>query len=428
MFNTPLRDLFVGALACFISVSLYAAEQNKVSPEPLLQRLFEQALTNNPTLQVAEAQQKAAESNIQLAESQQQLSVYLQSELSYAWMQKKEFARIGNEIRASYPVYQPDLSDQFRVAKHRASSTKGQLQSQRQMLLRSVAETYYQYRSQQAQVEYLAKERRSIETILSQVEQRLQLGYQNLSDVADIRARLDKNRDEQLFAQQQLNVIAANLTVFIGQSVDLSKWQSTMDLPQMTQAQYRVALANIQQHPELSTLQWAKKAAQEQAVLAKNKDGVRLEAFSAYVYNDSDGNFYDDMQGLKGGIQISLPLYLAGQTDEKVALARAESSQLSAKYRDKERSLSAQAKSAWLVFQTGIKRLDALKSVLASSEQALQATENGLTTGNRNMLDLLNAQRRHHLAERDLPMLKAQTWQAWYQLHWALGRLDYGGA
>jgi outer membrane protein len=427
MLNNPLHSLLICGLVSLLSVSAYAASAENtinVFPEPQLQKLFDLALTNNPTLQVSEAKQLAAQSKIDLAESQQQPTVSLQSELSYAWMKNNDFGRSANQLRASYPLYQPNLTDQLSLAKYQESSSEWQLKSQRQMLLRKVAEAYYQYRSQQAQVDYLAKEQQSIESILSQVEQRFQVGYQDLNDIAEIQARLDKNRAEQLLAQQQLEVIAANLEVYLGQPADMATWTLPADLPKMDMEQYQAALNRVRQHPELNTIQQAEKAAQEQAVLVKSQDGIQLEAFGAYVYNESDGNFYDDMRGFKGGLQLSLPLYLGGRTDSKVAMARAESKQLNAQHRDLERVLTAQAKSSWLTYQAGIKRLESLKAVLSSSEQALQATENGLSTGNRNILDLLNAQRRLHRAERDLPMLKAQIWQAWYQLQWALGKLE----
>lgn len=420
MLNKPLRFLLVGG---FISLLSFSVRAESISPEPQLQKLFDLAVTNNPTLQIAEAKQLAAKSKIDLAESQQQPTLSLQSELSYAWMQNNDFARSANQLKASYPLFQPDLEDQLSLAQYQEASSEWQLQAQRQRLLQNVAEAYYQYRSQQAQVDYLTKEQQSITAILNQVEQRFQVGYQDLNDIAEIQARLDNNRAEQLLAQQQLDVIATQLEVYIGQSVELSAWNKDRELSPTLTESFQDELNRIEQHPELHRIQQAENAVHEQAALAKNRDGIQLEAFGAYVYNESDGNFYDDMRGLKGGIQLTVPLYLGGQTDAKVAMARAESKQLNAQYRDAQRVLTAKAKSSWLTYQAGLNRLVALKAVLSSSEQALQATENGLATGNRNILDLLNAQRRLHRAERDLPMLKAQLWQAWYQLQWALGAL-----
>jgi len=424
MLNNLVRSILIGGVLSLFSLPTLADNAGALLPEPPLQKLFELAITNNPTLDAVAAKQLAAQGQVELAESQQQPSVTLKSELSYAWMKNKDFARSANQLRASYPLYQPKLNDQLSVAKYENASSDSQFKAQRQTLLRKVAQAYFQYRAQQAQVAYLAKEQLSIETILSQVEQRFTIGYQDLNDIAEIRARLDKSLAEQLLAQQQLDVMATNLEQLVGQPIHLTEWNIPEQLPEMRLDQYQAALSDLRQHPELHRIQLVEKAAQQQVALVKNQDGIQLEAFGAYVYNDSNGNFYDDMQGLKGGLQLTLPLYLSGQTDAKVAIARAQSKQLNAQYRDAERILSAQIKSSWLTYQSGLKRLEALHSVLSSSQQAFQAAENGLSTGNRNIIDLLNTQRRLQLAERDLPILKSQIWQAWYQLQWALGKLD----
>ena len=71
------------------------------------------------------------------------------------------------------------------------------------------------------------------------------------------------------------------------------------------------------------------------------------------------------------------------------------------------------------------KRLAALKDVLESNKQALVAAENGLSTGNRNILDLLDAQRSVHRAERDISIVNNRLWTNWHLYQWSTGRLTY---
>lgn len=398
--------------------------QTELNQDLQLQKLFEIALLNNPTIQLAEAKQSSARSQHQQADALNKPQLMLQSELSYAWMQSNDFPRTANQLKASYPLYQPDKSDLQSIAQFQESAAQWQLETQRQLLLRQVAENYYQYWSQQAQVDYLIKEQQAIQDIMEQIQQRFQVGYQDLNDIAEIQARLDANQAERLLAVQRLQIIEANLAALLGHSIELSSLQPPQNLPNMKKSQARQDSELA--HPQIQQLKQSEKAANKQVEFEKHKDGIQLEAFGAYVYNESDGNFYDDMQGVRGGLQLTLPLYVGGRTDANVSKARAESQQLKAQQREIELALQAQSKSSWLTYQAGLKRLEALKAVLYSSEQALKATENGLRTGTRNILDLLNAQRRLHLAQRDIPMTKAQIWQAWYKLQWAQGKLNLG--
>jgi outer membrane protein len=142
------------------------------------------------------------------------------------------------------------------------------------------------------------------------------------------------------------------------------------------------------------------------------------------VYNDSGNHYYDDMEGARGGVQLTVPLYLGGRTESSVSKARHQSQKRLAQKREQQLKLEAEAKNAWLGLQTGVARVKALQSALVSNRAALKATEQGLQTGRRNILDLLNAQRSLHKTERDLPVLKAQIGEDLAKFYWAIGKMS----
>ncbi|MDX1795246.1 MAG: TolC family protein [Hydrogenovibrio sp.] len=430
MLNVFMKSLAAGCLMLTLSAPVFAMPQapmQVLTQNLQLQKLFERALAQNPGLALADAQTTAALNAQRQAQSYEKPEVHLTSELSYAWMQKKDFARTANQLVATYPLYEPDKADLNQAAGYRHGAAQSQFESQRQKLLLAVASRYFQYWAQKAQYDFLMKERDSISSIMSQQSKRFQVGYQDLNDITEVQARLDNNQADLLEAKQAMDVTQSNLEALVGGAVDLSRLSPPKTLPKPIVLQGDGASddwrAWVENNPDIQALNQSELAADSQVTYEKNKDGVQLQAFGAYVYNDSDGNYYDDMQGAKGGIQLSVPLYLGGRTHASVAQARAKSSQVSAQKRQKLLRLQADAKNAFLQYQAGLARLEALKAALHSNLEAVKATENGLRTGTRNILDLLNAQRSLHKAQRDLPTTRAKIWQSWYQFYWALGLL-----
>ncbi|WP_024852142.1 TolC family protein [Hydrogenovibrio kuenenii] len=443
--NKTISTVLLVSGLLFVSLNAWSADKvNSDQPAPRvptqvfqqdaqLMRLYQTALQNNPSLAVFSAKEQAAFSQQKQAASYEKAQLQLQSELSYAWMKKKDFGRTANQLKASYPLYQPDKTDLTQAANFQFNAAQWSLEAQKQNLMLQVADLYYRYWSQQAQVEFLLKEKRSISSILVQVRKRFQVGYQNLNDIAEIQARLDNNQADLLEAKQVLAITESNLVALVGESVNLDKMLMPQGLPSDGLLKNRLRLPHekisvqqswFMQNPGLKALRQQEQAANRQVDYEKNKNGVQLDAFGAYVYNDSDGNFYDDMQGVKGGLELKYPLYLGGRTDAAVAKSRANVSQVQAQQRQLMLKLQAIARNSLLSYQAGIERLVALQAALSSNQEAVKATEKGLQTGTRNILDLLNAQRSLHKAQRDVPMTRAKIWQSWFEFYGALGLLQ----
>lgn len=390
-----------------------------------LQALFLLGLENSPVIKYYVAQQGAAQSNQKIMDSFLKPEVMFQSELSYAWM-KKSYARTASQLQVSYPLYEPDREDRSDIASYQYSERKFQLEEAKQALLLKISNLYFKYWIQESEQRFLQKEFESISEIMEQVQQRFTIGYQDLNDISDIQARLDSNRADLIQIEKNLRITEIDLESVLGIEIDLSK------NPPPSIVTFNVDLALnkvdlltlIEQHPSLLRYEQALQASRKQIEYEKNKDGIVVKAFGAVVNNESDGFFYDDMQGAKVGLKLSVPLYLGGKTEASVSKSRFESNQVSALKLQKELLLVASLKNAVESLQHNNKRLIALKEVLESNKQALTAAENGLSTGNRNILDLLDAQRNLHRAERDIEIVTNTIWLNWYLYQWSTGEIS----
>jgi len=409
-------------ISVFASNTTIVVDQVK---DQSLQALFLLGLENSPVIKYSVAQQSAAQSNQKIMDSFLKPEVMFQSELSYAWM-KKSYARTASQLQVSYPLYEPDREDRSDIASYQYAERRFQLEETKQALLLKISNLYFKYWIQESEQRFLQKEFESISEIMAQVQQRFTIGYQDLNDISDVQARLDRNRADLIQIEQNLRITEIDLEAVLGTKIDLSKnlpppiFSLSVDLP--LNKEYLLTL--IEQHPSLLRYEQAILASRKQIEYEKNKDGAVVKAFGAVVNNESDGFFYDDMQGAKVGLRLSVPLYLGGRTEASVAKSRFESNQLSALKSQQALLLVASLKNAEQSLQHNSKRLIALKEVLESNKQALTAAENGLSTGNRNILDLLDAQRNLHRAERDIEIVMNTLWLNQYLYQWSTGKIS----
>ena len=387
------------------------------------QDLATKTLKNHPDSQLWAAQTASAQAQQASAAAKSQPQVKLQSELSYAWMQQNNFPRTANQVLATYPIYAPNLNAEQTLTDWQTQAQQAQVLAQQQTLLLAMAKAVTQERILAAQLQFLAQEREAIRESLAQVQQRFQVGYQDLNDVAEVQAQADTNQAAWLAVQQQQAQALAELEALIGESItpEALTHLNAVDLNNFSQDAWP-DLFNA--HPQVQALQALWQAKNSEQSQLKSLDGPQVNVFGAYVYNDSDKHFYDDMQGVRGGVQLSVPLYLGGATDAKVSAARAQSRALFAQKQTKLLELKTAAQKAWLGIQAGQGRLQALKSAVVSNQQALKAAQEGLKTGARNILDVLNAQNRLSAAQQEIPSLQAKIQLDQFTLLWALGRLD----
>ena len=399
------------------------------SADPQLKELFTLALTHNPNIEMAKSVIDIDDYQLKVSQSEEGPTVQLISELSYAWVEEKEFGRTANQLRASYPLYQPDKKARSDVSQQAVEVAKQAVKISQQAILLEIAMQYYDYWQQQAEWEFLGKEHQTYLGLLEQSKHRFQLGYQDLNDLTEIQAKIDNIKAQQIAVQQSMQNMYFKLTELVNSPFDISGFTRPNAMPSdLTLLSSKILNKNDQAWSELISHNPAIIAVDKQISLIgkqvnveKLSDGPQVELFTSYIYNDSDGNFYDDMQGLKGGVQIKIPIYLSGKTDAKVAKVRATMQQLEIKKTIQMSKITRIAQQAQVSYNLGLKQLSLLNKATESNKQAIKAIESGMSTGNRNMMDLLKAYSDLHKAEKTIPILKAKLWQYWWQLQWVTG-------
>jgi len=262
-----------------------------------LPELWQEALQTYPSITEAEASIEAKTHYKQAIASADQPQVGLKSELSYAWM-AKDFPRTANQLKASYPLYQPDISERIDQADAQLQQSIWALEAQKQTLRWNIAQAFYGILKLATQKTYFKKQ------------------YQDLKTT---QARMDQNQANLLAVQEKQLQMLTSLNQYLSHPVTLK------DLKETSLSFANTQPVDFQQHPLLKALGFKQQALLEQQAIVKHQDGIKVQAFGAYIYNDSQGHFYDDMQGLKGGIEVNIPIYLGGRTAAKQAQFKSKS-------------------------------------------------------------------------------------------------------
>jgi outer membrane protein len=411
-----MRNLFIIIMLLFHSM-VYA----EIKHPQVLEGFFQIALQHSPSLQVEKAKLAALVSQKRQVESFQNWDVRLKSELSYSAMKDRQFSRTANALVGTYPLYKPDVDKLVEAESYAVKSAEFAWQATRQKLFYDIASNYFEYLALQKEIVFLEQEADSLKSILEQLNQRLELGQQNLSRIATTQGELDSNQESLLVTLEKKWQLQIEMETLAGKQV-LFQSMKAPNLPLLipeNQALEQVVL----NHPVLKSMQMQTREQEKKILYQKHKEGLRLDAFVSGVYNDSDSQFYDDMQGLKGGLKLEVPLYLGGRVDADIAKARANKQQIQASYRQEKLKLLAVAKTAHLIYNSSLGRIKAIQSSIHSYQQVIEAIETGILSGKQDSLEILKAERRLNNAIKELKITQIKVWQKSYQFYWSIGLL-----
>lgn len=428
---------FILAVLCVLPLPAQA--------DSALKALLLLAEQNHPQVDYLRSAEDLSLAKIQELNAQLQPRVNLQSELSYTLAREKNYPRFANSLSLDYPLSDPMLQAGQEVAISDLQSQSLLLEAGLQQIRLAVAKSYYQYWQEQSQHDYLQQERDFLIDLLFQVEERMQLGMEALQDMAQVESRLQQNRRMRLQSEQKLAVLQTNLREQLGiidrPQIALPSLQSELTITEkpLVPEDLLEAFVNplerkafsthedsiwqllVVHNPKVEAIQQQVKTARKKIKQQEHFASPRIEAFSALVHNDSNRNFYDDMTGVKAGIRLNAPIYLAGQDKALASQARAQMHQLQALQRNQENQLIAMAENSWQQIRNLYQQREVQHKALNTAKCYLETIEQALVSGDSDTLELLEAQRKVYQVQSSLPQIEAQIGARQSELYWALG-------
>ena len=420
--------IFILSLTTLVSTQVRA--ETLSLPLPTLPNALtqwqQQALTHNPNLQAKQQAVLQAQKQVQVQQGKQGVKVVLKSELGVASM-KQDFSRTANQLAVTYPLYEPYLSEQEAAAKAGMQVRHWQQQAAAKRLALQVGLNFVQLLKQQEQVRFTERQLQAMQDIKQQLQARYQVGMTQLNDIAEVSSRIALMQSSQLQAKQQVQTFWQKLVAqsngsfnqkFDPKSLPLATPRSIQQTVQQLkkflkfcQNSQSCQYESLNQHPEIQVLQQELVQLQRQQQAVKSRYGMKVNAVGALVYNNSGGRYYDDMQGAKAALQLELPLYQAGEDQAATAAVQVQAQAVRLQLQQVRLNLQQQWETAVSGLRSLGEQLPALQSSVQAAQQALKATEAGLRTGERTILDVLNAQQDLDQRVKNLNIAQYEVWR-----------------
>lgn len=328
-------------------------------------------------------------------------------------------------VTLSQPLFSLEAWHQFKQASEQAALAHMTYRASEQDLLLRVAEVYFGVLGARDALRSARAEKEALQRQLELASQHLEVGLSSLTDEQEVQARYDLSVASELEAEQALAAAIEGLEEITREPLrSIEDDGAVRVVPLEAPAPVQPRLASLQENIPLPTPQPASAAQWVGQALVANYDllAARLNfniadrgvsaAKSKYLptvaatvsYSDASsqaGAFPTDASGTTIGVGIKLPLFSGGGTRADVRQSEATRGQRLAEYDGTRRLVERNTRNAYQGVVTGTARVHALRQAVASSRNALEASETGLEIGTRSAIDVLNAQQQRYTAERN---------------------------
>jgi len=401
-----------------------------------LREALAKAYNTNPTLTADRANVRAIDENVPIARAQGLPAAnatvqYSENVYNDANTLSNPKRQIGIQPQLSVPLYAGGgIRSSINAAKTRVDAGRLSLRDTEASVFSSVVGAYMDVIRDEAIVSLNAQNVHVLEVNLQASRDRFQVGDLTRTDVAQSEARLALARSQLQSAQAQLISSREGYIRYVGTAPGaLEEPPALPNLPADPEAAVDVALKD---NPALLSAQKSRDATVFDVGTAA---AARLPRVSAIV----GGNYFNYFDSLGAGtqfgltqtgksatvgVQLNLPLYQGGGPTAQIRQAQARRGQAIEQVTEVERSVIAQARSAYAIWKSSLQ-------VIASSETAVNANKLSLegvraenSVGSRTILDILNAEQ--ELLNSQITLVSAQrdAYVAGFSLLAAMGKAE----
>jgi outer membrane protein len=380
--------------------------------------VYKLALESDPQFAAAESANKAAQEFRPQARAGLLPSLQLDAQTRYSDEKVKRttggFSRRaedgvnahGYSLNLVQPVFRWDRWVQVAQADNRVSQANAELDAAAQDLIVRTAQAYFDVLSAQDNLEFRTTTKDAFFQQLNQALQRFEVGLIAITDVEEARAGHDLAVAEEIRARNQLENAHEALRALVNEYLrDLATLAGEVPLlmpePNSIDQWTETALA---QNRQLAASTFSAKIAQDEIRRLNAGHYPTLDLVAGRSYQRGESPAFEGLSAALGGtsktyddsigLQFTLPIYQGGLVSSQTEQARHEYQQALDVLEQSRRETYRSARQSFLGVQDSISAVNALRTALASTQKALEATEAGFQVGTRTSVDVLNAQQR----------------------------------
>ena len=298
------------------------------------------------------------------------------------------------------PLYDRERSAQQQVLQTMAdASGLAWIDAQQKLMLRS-AERYFDAALAAERLALLQRQKSAVERAATEVQDRFQLGNLAITDTYAASARAASLRAQHLAASTELELSRTALSDLTGGVLpsagtlalpgdaastegvgELSRW---LDLARQHNPAVLLAQARVE-----TAVQETRKSDTAFSPTVDLVARLGHERLSGQSDTGATGQY--GRQALIG-VQLTMPLHTGGAREARQRETQARLAQARAELDHARLQVARHARAAWLALSVGHEQARALEAAAQASQARLDATRLGVDVGDRNTLDLLNAE------------------------------------
>lgn len=396
------------------------------------------AYRNNPTLTGARATQRATDESVPIAAANGRPST--QAQITYS----ENFLRSANSFTApsrqlssglnlSVPVYSGGgVRNAVQAAKMRVDAGQSDLRGTEANIFSLVVGAYMDVIRDEAVVSLNRSNVEVLQVNLQASRDRFEIGDLTRTDVAQSESRLALAISDLRTAEANLIQSRETYIQLVGKEPgDLEPPPPLPPLPGNPEQAVDVALDN---NPALIAARVRSEAAQYDIKSAEANRWPTIDLFAQGNYTNffgtlggafvGEADFVQEQSTAAVGAQITVPLYQGGRPAAQIRQAQARSSAAFEAEIEAERRVVADTRAAYASWRASLE-------VIASSQQAIDANRLALegvraeqSVGNRQVLDVLNAEQELLNSQVQLVSARRNAYVAGFALLAAMGRAE----
>lgn len=424
-----LRTLTLAlAVTTAISGSAWAELSTAPAPRTDLLSIYRQAVDNNANLAAARAQLEVIREAVPQARAGLLPNLRAGAELSDTRTQvdtstgPRALSRSSTVYQAtlSQPIFRAERWFQLQAAEAISEQAALEYSIAEQDLIRLTAQAYFAVLRAQDNLAAAKAEESAFKRQLDQADERFEVGLSDRTDVLEAQAGFDTARANRLIVQRQVDdAFQALFTLTNREYLALEGVEHSLPVlpPTPNDASAWVNTAT-QQNLDLLAINQAVNAAEETLRQRRAGHAPTVDAVARYSRGDNDSlgfsntgsmdipgyslpRYTGDVEQSSIGLQLNIPLYSGGLTSSQRREAFHQLTQTEQQRENLRRQVVESTRNLHRAVNTDVEQVQARRQSIISSQSALEATDIGYQVGTRNIVDVLDAQRRLFAAVRD---------------------------
>lgn len=398
------------ALAALLVLGVFSSAQAQS-----LVDLYKAAQQNDTTLQAAQAQFNAAQSQGEQAKAGLRPQVGLGAGANWANVNTSLASgstaannqNIG--VVASQPLYRPVNSYTEEQGQLGIDIARAQLTVAEQDLIVRTAQAYFDVVAAQDALNVVMAQKKAVAEQLASAKRNFEVGTTTVTDSREAQARFDLVGAQEIAASNDLRVKKLALDQLVGKTdVAPKPLASAVSLPDVQPANAEEwVVRSLREHPAVRQLDQKFAIAELEVMKAQAGHKPTVDLVGQYQIVHAPSSYYPTAGNYRTstasvGVQLNMPLFAGYAIQNRVKETLALVEQSRAERETALRSLTQGVRSAFYGVQSGQSQVKALEAAEASSQSALEANQLGYEVGVRINIDVLNAQSQLFQTKRDL--------------------------